>query len=145
MRMMVVSTSCAVAVMASFAESCSNVVINSARVSGLKPVPGRKRFIATRPITTEKVVVSRKKARARPPMRPNLERSPSRATPAASDAKTNGTTTIKSKRRKICPIGYAIVSVAKVNQPFKTCDRSAISWLTIPTIAPRIRPIKIFQ
>src|SRR6185436_20641740 len=110
-----------------------------ARVSGEIPSPGRTTLARSTPITTDTALRIPVKSRVRAPTRPRRLTSPSSATPRMRAVTTRGMTTMKMRRRKICPTGT-------VTQAMKAA-RAGVSpksrWAATPRSAPAIIPMRM--
>ncbi len=106
------------------------------RTAGSSHSPGRTTLTSRSPRVAATAVVARKKRSVLPPIRPTRERSPSCATPSASEAKTRGTTTMKSIRRKTCPTGSATLETIQSSVPLSPQRRLAPPPSTAPTTSP---------
>lgn len=83
-------------------EPCS---ISDWATSGGRPRPGCSTLTATSPISAASAVTSRIHSSVLPPMRPSDLTSPISITPSTRAENTSGTTSMNSRRRKICPAG----------------------------------------
>ena len=87
---------------------CADLPITSssaARDASESPAPGRTRFASATPIRTEIELRTTVKRSVLAPTRPRRRTSPSSATPRIKADTISGITTMKMRRRKICPAG----------------------------------------
>ncbi|MNU75588.1 hypothetical protein D3C71_651220 [compost metagenome] len=80
--------------------------------AGSTPSPGRKTLTMTRPMMTAMAEMKTVNSRLFVPARPSVFRSPISATPTTSAENSSGSTSMNSRRRKICPAGPVMFDVS---------------------------------
>ncbi|MND65317.1 hypothetical protein D3C80_566830 [compost metagenome] len=84
--------------------------------AGSTPSPGRKTLTMVMPISTATAEMTTVNNRLLAPARPRAFRSPISATPMTRAEKSKGSTSMNSRRRKICPTGPVTLEVSHWTQ-----------------------------